>query len=142
MRQQARVIGQQHRQLRGQGAELEHAVGRFELGRQAQFAILVLGALGRLVVALEQAGTGAIGTGVELDAELAEGVDTDANHAVGIAGFVAQQETLGPLVLFGLGGVCLAEVAVEVKVAQLHFGRAVCEEVGVGLCGEAAAGQE
>ncbi|MNX85723.1 hypothetical protein D3C86_1175740 [compost metagenome] len=142
LRQQARVIGQQHRQLRGQGAELEHAVGRFELGRQAQFAILVLGAFGRLVIALEQAGAGAIGTGIELDAELAKSVDTDADHAVGIAGFVAQKETLGPFFLLGLGGIGLAEVAVEVEVARFQPGRAVCEEVGVSLCGEAGAGQE
>ncbi|MNE29098.1 hypothetical protein D3C80_1225670 [compost metagenome] len=142
LRQQARVIGQQHRQLRGQGAELEHAVGRFELGRQAQFAILVLGAPGRLAVALEQAGASAIGAGIELDAELAEGIDTDADHAVGITGFVAQQESLGPFFLLGLGGISLAEVAVEVEIAHLQPGRAVFQEVGMSLCSEAAAGQE
>ena len=95
-------------------------------------------------MALEQAGTGAIGAGVEFDAEQADGIETDADQTFGEAGFVAQQETLGPFLLFGLRGVVLAIVTVEVEVAQLEAGLAVLDKVSSGGGREAddAAGQQ
>ncbi|MCY1298109.1 hypothetical protein D9M70_475800 [compost metagenome] len=139
MRQQAAVVVQRHRQFGQQGAGLEGALRSPQLGGQAQLAVFVLGAIGLLAVGLQQASAGAVGAGVQLDPEQAEGVHTHADCAVGVAGLVAQQEALGPLLRLALGGAVLAEVAVEVEVAQFQVGLAVGEEVGEDLGGEAEA---
>ncbi|MNO83820.1 hypothetical protein D3C76_751440 [compost metagenome] len=93
-------------------------------------------------MAFEQAGTGAIGAGVEFYAEQADGVETDADQTFGKARLIAQQQALGPFLLFRLGCVGLTIIPVEVKVAQFQAGFAVCEEACVDLGGQAAAGQE
>ncbi|MNO93194.1 hypothetical protein D3C76_847910 [compost metagenome] len=134
LRQQPRVVGQHGGQLGQQGADLQHAAGGAQLGGQAQFAVVVGGAIDLLAVARQQAGAGAVGAGVELDAEQAEGVDAKADGACGVTGFVAQQEALGPFLLLGLGGAVLAEVAIEVEVAQFEAGLAVHEKVGGCQC--------
>ncbi|MNZ32984.1 hypothetical protein D3C78_503220 [compost metagenome] len=131
LRQQARVVVLDHRQLGQQGADLEHALGGAQLGGEAELAVFVLGAAG-FAVALEQAGAGAVGAGVELDAEQAEGIDAHPHGALGEAGLIAQEEALGPFLGLGLGGIVLAEVAIEVEVAQFQAGLAVLDELGLG----------
>ncbi|MCY1491845.1 hypothetical protein D9M68_256430 [compost metagenome] len=129
LRQQTAVVGLHHRQLGHQGADLQGALRRAQLGGQAEFAVFVVGGLTGLRVTLEQAGAGAIRAGVELETEQADGVHADADGALGVAGLQAQQETLRPLFLFGLRGAFLAEIAVEVEVAQLQAAFAVLDEL-------------
>ncbi|MNP65028.1 hypothetical protein D3C76_1605860 [compost metagenome] len=68
-------------------------------------------------MALEHAGAGAIRAGVEFDAYQADRIETDPDQPLGKAGFVAQQEALGPFLLFRLRRVGLTIVTVEVEVA-------------------------
>ncbi|MNC40961.1 hypothetical protein D3C75_897040 [compost metagenome] len=83
-------------------------------------------------MAFEQAGTRAIRAGIELDALKAQGIETHANQTFGVSRFIAQQETLRPLLLFGLRGIGLAKVTVEVEVAQFKVGLAVLDKVSSG----------
>jgi hypothetical protein len=74
----------------------------------------------------------AVRAGVELEPEQAQGVQAHADAALGVAGLVAQQEALGPLLRVRLAGAALAIVTVEVEVAQFQAGLAVADEVGLG----------
>ncbi|MDT4855584.1 hypothetical protein FQZ97_899450 [compost metagenome] len=116
-----------------QGADLEQAAGGAQLGSQTQFAVFVLGAIGLFPVGLEQAGAGAVGAGIELHAEQAQRIDAHAHWAFGKAGFVTQQEALGPFLGLVLRGAVLAEIAVEVEVAHFQAGPGVLEEFGAGV---------
>lgn len=108
--------------------------GQFGLGRHTGGAVVVLGTVGGVAVALQDAGADAVGAGVELHAEQADGVHTEADRAFGVAGFHFQHEALGPF--FGLGlTVAGAEVAVHVEVAQVDAGLAVFDEGGAGRVG-------
>ena len=75
----------------------------------------------------QQAGTGAVRAGVELDAEHRLGVEAKADSAIGITGLEIKNETLTPFFTLGLAG-AFAEVAVEVDVAGAQLGAAVFGE--------------
>jgi len=57
---------------------------------------------------------------------------SDADGPFGVAGFEAQQEALGPFLGLGLWSAVLAEVAVEVEVAQFQRAFAVLDELRLG----------
>ena len=139
--QQAAVVGHDHRQLGGQGADLQGALRRPQLGGDPCLAIVVLGAAG-LAVALEQAGAAAVGAGIELHPEQADGVDAETDGALGVTGLVAQEEALGPFLGLGLAGAFLAEITVEVEVAEFDAGLAVLDELGMGQGWDGNAGTQ
>ncbi|MNP42774.1 hypothetical protein D3C76_1365610 [compost metagenome] len=79
--------------------------------------------------------------GIQLDAEQAEGVDTDADRALGEARGVVEEEPLAPLLLLGRCRRAFAVVRVDVEVAQGEAGLAVLDEAaGGGLLGQQAKG--
>ncbi|MNY54656.1 hypothetical protein D3C86_1905520 [compost metagenome] len=81
----------------------------------------------------QQAGAGAVGAGIELDAEHAQGIDAKTDHALGVARFQVEHEALGPFVALGLLRTgAIAKVAVEVHVAGFEGGAAVFEKSGLG----------
>src|SRR5690606_17221120 len=82
---------------------------------------------------------GGVATGVQFDADQRDGVDAEADRALGKAGVVVEQETLAPLVGFTvvIGGVVGVEVVVEIAQAQRGF--TVFNETGSqGLLGQQA----
>ena len=143
LRQQARVVGHQHRQLGHQGAGLEHAVGQLDLGGDAEVAVAVLG-FAAFTVALQQAGAAGAAAGVELQAESTDGIHAEADGALGVTGFVAQQKALRPFLGLGLAfaATLLAEIAVHVEIAQLHAGLAVFDEGGLANGRQSEAGAQ
>ncbi|MNV76076.1 hypothetical protein D3C71_1694080 [compost metagenome] len=84
----------------------------------------------------QQPGATAVGTGVELDPQLPQRVETETEGAVGESGLDARSESLGPFFGFGLRRVVLTEVAVDVVVAHINAGLAVADEVGHGAGGD------
>ncbi len=81
----------------------------------------------RLVASMDWqvAGTPPPKTGIELHAQIAEGIDTQANGALGEAGLVVQQEALGPVLLVSTP---VAAITAEVIVAQGQRELAVVQE--------------
>ncbi|MOA06063.1 hypothetical protein D3C78_1256840 [compost metagenome] len=119
LRQQAGVVVLHHRQLRQQGADFQHALGDAHLGGRAEVAITVLRAAG-FAVAQQQTGAAAVCAGVELQAEIGQRIDAEADEAFGEAGLVLEDETLRPFFLLVLDGhriIGLAEITVEIEVA-------------------------
>lgn len=135
LRQQATVVAHHHRQQRLQGAEVQGGGRQPRLGRQPGRAVVVLGTVGRLAVALQKAGADAVGAGVELHAEQADGVEPEAERAFGVARFHFQHEALRPFLGLGLA-VAGAKIAVHVEVAQIDAGLAVLDEGGAGRAGD------
>jgi hypothetical protein len=129
-RQQAGVVGRDQRALEVQRADLEQAVGDPRLGGQAELGVVILGAAGG-AVGRQQPGSSAAAAGVELEAEQADGVDAEADGAFAEAGLQAQEEALRPFVGV-VARAALAEVAIEVEVAQFEAGVAVLDQVGLG----------
>ncbi|MCY1451801.1 hypothetical protein D9M71_686860 [compost metagenome] len=85
----------------------------------------------------QQAGVGAVGAGVELDAKHAQRVQAKAHGAIGVARLEIEDEALGPFIALGLlRAGAVAEVAVEVHVAGFEGGRAVFEEGGLAHRGD------
>ncbi len=134
LRQQAAVVAHHHRQDGLQGADVQGGGGQFGLGRHTGGAVVVLGTVGGVAVALQDAGADAVGAGVELHAEQADGVHAEADRAVGVAGFHFQHEALGPFLGLGLAGAG-TEITVHVEVAQVDAGLAVFDEGGAGGMG-------
>src|SRR5690606_18640622 len=135
------VVVHGQRQGRQQGAQAQYMAVQTQAGGQAQLAVLVHGAA-VAGAALENAGTAAPGAGVQLDAEQAAGIHTQAKAAGGVAGVPFGAPALGPFV--GLPRRCrrVAGVAVEVQVAQAEAGGAVFEEFGLGGQGAEAAAEQ
>ncbi len=78
----------------------------------------------------QQAGAGAVGAGIKLDPEHAQGIHAKADGAVGVARLQVEHEALGPFVALGLlRAGAVAKVAVEVHVAGFQ-GRATVFEEG------------
>ena len=114
-----------------QRADFQFGGGDLHFAGQAQLGILVGGAA--IVVGGQQAGAGAVGAGVELDAEHAQRIHAKADGAVGVARLQVEHEALGPFVALGLlGAGAVAKVAVEVHVAGFQGRAAVFEEGGLG----------
>src|SRR5690554_8140597 len=111
-----------------------------QAGGQAQLAVLVHGTA-VAGAALENAGAAALGAGVQLDAEQADGIHTQAKAAGCVAGVPFGAHALGPFVGLALGCRRVAEVAVEVQVAQAEAGSSVLEELGLGAPGAVAAAE-
>ncbi|MNP07554.1 hypothetical protein D3C76_995810 [compost metagenome] len=133
LRQGTGIVGHDDRQFRRQGAYFQHALRDAQFAGDAEVAKAVLSAAG-LAVAKQQTGAAAVGAGVELQAQAGQRIHAHADEAVGEAGFVFEDEALGPLFLLGLARhrvVGLAEVAVVVVVAQLDAGLAVLEELSL-----------
>jgi hypothetical protein len=108
----------------------QFGLGDLHLAGQAELGIFVGGLA--VIVGRQQAGAGAVGAGVELDAEHAQRIQAKAHGAVGVAGLEVEHEALGPFVALGLlRAGAVAEVAVEVHVAGFEGGRAVFEEGGL-----------
>ncbi|MNC32780.1 hypothetical protein D3C75_811500 [compost metagenome] len=126
--QQAGVVVHHHRQDRLQGSQAQGALGHPHLAGEAQFAV-VIDRFMAVRAERQQAGIAAVTAGVELDAQLAHGVDTKADRAFGEARLQLGGKALAPFLGLGLRCVALAEVAVEVVVAQLQPGVAVADEV-------------
>ena len=135
LRQDAPVVGLQGWQLGDQGADLQFGLGNLHLTGQAEFGILIGGFA--IIVCRQQAGVGAVGAGIELDAEHAQCIQAKAYGAIGVAGLEVEDEALGPLVALGLlRAGAVAEVAVEVHVAGFEGCRAVFEEGGLAHRGD------
>ena len=83
LRQDAAVVGLEDRQFGDQRADFQLGGGDLHFAGQAQLGILVGGAA--IVVGGQQAGAGAVGAGVELDAEHAQRIHAKADGAVGVA---------------------------------------------------------
>ncbi|MNM91746.1 hypothetical protein D3C81_1040530 [compost metagenome] len=127
-RQQAGVVVHHHWQDRLQGTHAQGALGHTHLASQAQLAVVVDRFMA-VRAKRQQAGVAAIAAGVELDTQLAHGVDTKTDRAVGEAGLELGGEALAPFLGLGLRCVALAEVAVDVVIAQLQPCMAVADEV-------------
>ncbi|MCY1528054.1 hypothetical protein D9M68_631450 [compost metagenome] len=138
-RQQARVVGRNDRAAKRQGADAQGAVGSLELGGDIELGVFALRTTG--AVCRQQAAARGALAGVELETEHTQRIDADADRAFGVAGLHAQQEALRPF--FGLvTGAFLAEIAIEVEVAQIEAAFAVVDEVGTGHAGHTADGEQ
>ena len=80
-----------------------------------------------IVVGWQQAGTGAVGAGIQLHAEHGFGIQTKANGASGKAGLQVNNETLRPLFPLGLAS-AFTKVAIEIDIAGAELGAAVFDE--------------
>lgn len=106
-------------------------------GGQAQLTVFVLGMA--FSVCLEQAGAGPVGAGIELDAEQANGVESETYATLRVAGLPVYPYALGPLVGLALCCAGLAEIAIEIEVTQFQSGLAVFQKAGAGGNGQQAA---
>ncbi len=95
LRQDAAVVGLEDRQLGDQRADFQFGGGDLHFAGQAQLGILVGGAA--IVVGGQQASAGAVGAGVELDAEHAQRIHAKADGAIGVARLQVEHEALGPI---------------------------------------------
>lgn len=95
---QADVTEGQHGQVRLQFADAQFGFRHASLEGRRQAAVLV----GGTAVAMhrQQAGVGALGAAVELDAQQAQGIHTKTDGAGRVPRLEVEDETLGPL--FGL----------------------------------------
>ena len=82
--QQAAVVAQEDWQFRQQFAELQLGIRQLQLRRHAQSRVVVRCA--SVGVAWQQPGASTIRAAVELQAELADQLDAEAQGALGIAG--------------------------------------------------------
>ncbi|MCY1302592.1 hypothetical protein D9M70_522570 [compost metagenome] len=100
-------------------ADLQLGVRHLQLERRAQAAVFVRSFT--IAMHRQQSGAGAVRAAVELDAEQADQVDTDADCARGVAGTGVEDEALRPFLGLGLlvGPDYVGEVAAEVVVARL-----------------------
>ncbi|MNF53703.1 hypothetical protein D3C84_351030 [compost metagenome] len=130
--QQPGVVVHRHRQQRLQGAQAQGAFRGAQLGGQAQLAVVVHWLL-RPRAERQQAGAAAVAAGIQLHAQLAQSIQAEANASLGEAGLEAGDETLAPFGGLGLGRPFLAEVAVDVDIAQLEAGLAIRDQVGGGI---------
>ncbi|MNF72646.1 hypothetical protein D3C84_546280 [compost metagenome] len=140
LRQQARVVGRHARQLGHQAADLEHGLGDLGLEGGRRFGVFAWALVAES--ARQQVAAGALVGGIEFQAQTGIGIQTEANGAFGKAGLGFEDKALCPLFALGLlrcRGV--AQVAIEIEVAQLQAGFAVFDELGVsqGWQGEAGA---
>ncbi|MNN17828.1 hypothetical protein D3C81_1310240 [compost metagenome] len=138
LRQQAAVVEGHHRQLGLQGAEAGFGLRQLDLGGQPGLAVLVHGLpvafRGEQLARLALVGSVAVTAAVQAHAEQADGIHAEADGAFGEAGLVVEDEALAPLL--GGGAVLIADVAVDVEVAQGEVGLAVFEEGGLGRAGQ------
>src|SRR5690606_25342530 len=141
LRQQAGVVVHGQRQGRQQGAQAQYMAVQTQAGGQAQLAVLVHGAA-VAGAALGNGGAAAVRAGIPLDAKQAGGIHTQAKAAGGVAGVPFGAHALGPFVGLALGRRRVAEVAVEVQIAQAEAGAAVFEEFGLGGQGPEAAAEQ
>lgn len=145
--QQAAVVMGEHGQRRELVAVANHRIGDAQLHRRASLGQVIDRAA--VAVGIEEGAVVATPTAVELDAQQAEGIDTDTDGALGKAGLEGGDEALTPHL--GIGGIVL-EVAVEVRIAQQQLEAAVGNEtIGLGLftgigqwnaCGQGAGERE
>ncbi len=117
-RQQASVIGRENRQCDELSAVLEYGVGQAELDGRSSLGIVVLRPA--LAVAWEDIGPCAIGTAVELDAQQADGVDTDTDGALSEAGLEGADETMAPGFAIALAVLGLIATGAEVTEVTVH----------------------
>ena len=140
-------LGQQTTVAGGDGGVLElhlanaqGAVGDLDLGGYSQVRVVVLRTT--RAVGNQQTATSGTVTGIQLEAEHADRIGTEAYGTFGETGVHAQNETLGPLVLLGLGlgrsfTVALTEIAVEVEVARFQADLGIADQIGEGHLAQA-----
>ncbi len=131
LRQQAAVVMHGDRQGRNQSAEAQNVFIQPEFGGQPQLAVFVHRAV-FTGIALENTGAGAIRAGVQLDAQQADGVQTEAQTTFGVTGLPIGAHALGPFIGLALGCIALAKVAVEVEIAQLDAALGVINKGSAG----------
>ncbi|MCY1444295.1 hypothetical protein D9M71_607560 [compost metagenome] len=144
LRQQTTIVGDDHRQFWLQGTQFQFSLGDLGFGSQAQAGEVI----NRFAVGLAREHSaaisvtrGAIGVNVAISAaariqthtQQADGVDTEANGALGVAGSETQIETLAPFFVFVRLGTPVTEVLVDVEVTQPQSSLAVFDETG-GAC--------
>ncbi len=123
LREQAAAAGGEDRRGRLHFAPLQHGLGNAHLQGAASAAVVVA----RLAVVHHRqvAGAGLVRGAVELQAEVAEGIDAEAHGALGEAGFIGGEEALGPV--DAVPAAALA-VTVEIVVAEQQVEAAVFDE--------------
>ncbi len=147
LRQQPRVVVDQHRGLGQQGAVLDHGLAQARLGGQAGAAEFVRGPT--VVVHRQQAAAAATASGVQPHAHQGQGIEPNAQGALGEPGLVVEQKALRPLgpLMLGRGrrawgqALLVTEVLVEIDVAQLQLELAVVDESASAGNGQPAAEQ-
>src|SRR5690606_20438853 len=92
--QQAAVVGAQNRQSGELGAVLQHGIGYTQFYSTASFGIVVLRAT--VAAGREQAGACTALAAVKLQAQQADGVNTETDSALGEAGFEGADEAQAP----------------------------------------------
>ncbi|MNF94266.1 hypothetical protein D3C84_769710 [compost metagenome] len=137
MRQQTTVVGHDNRQFWLQGAQLQFSLGDLGFGSQAQAGEVI----NRFAVGLARENSTAVGvvgstvgaaTRIQLHAQQADRINTEANRALGVTGGETQIEALAPFFVFVRTGT-VTVVGVDVEVAQPQRCLAVFDETG-GAC--------
>lgn len=123
LREQAAAASGEDRGGRLHLAPLQHGLGDAHLHGAAGAAVVIA----RLAVVHHRqvAGAGLVGGAVELQAQVAEGIDAEAHGALSEAGFVGGEEALGPI--DAITPTFLA-VTVEIVVAEQQVQAAVFDE--------------
>ncbi|MNS38207.1 hypothetical protein D3C72_704500 [compost metagenome] len=140
LRQQATVVGHDDRQFRLQGTQLQLSLGNLGLGGQAQAGEVIncfaIGFAWENSTAVSSGVRCTVGTTarIQLHAQQADRIDTEADSALGVTGDKTQIEALAPFFVFvrDVAG-AITEVLVDVEVAQPQSSLAVFDETG-GAC--------
>ncbi|MNG02057.1 hypothetical protein D3C84_850640 [compost metagenome] len=126
LRQQTGRAGEQDRKCGADGPALQLSLRNLDLAGQTQLGVVVT----RLAVAAvegQQPGTGAIGAGVEFEAEHALGIQPEADGARGVARDELKDKALGPFPRGRLRRGAFV-VAIEIIVTRSQGGLAVFDK--------------
>ncbi|MNH10540.1 hypothetical protein D3C79_700220 [compost metagenome] len=136
LRQQSTVVVGHDRQLRHQRTEACFSLGELDLAGQAQAAEIVDSTAVAFTREYSTASAavgfvvGSATTGVELDAQQADGIDTKADGTFGVTGGEVENEALAPLFSLGWVSGAATVVGVDVEVAGSDACLAVFNETG------------
>ncbi|MNI36296.1 hypothetical protein D3C73_903410 [compost metagenome] len=137
LRQQTSIVGYDDWQFRLQGTQSQFGLGDFGFGSQAQagevincFAVGLAWKNGTAVGVV----TGAVSTATRIQtyAQQADGVDTEADGALGITGGETQIEALAPFFVL-VRARTITVISIDVEVTQPQSGLAVFDKTG-GAC--------